>query len=120
MMVINNLKKSEIGKKTIEYLEKEGVPVNLCYGIDNPEKYAGTYDPFDDVINVYCDITKSTMETAKTVIHEVTHRQMGSTHTFAEEFACFKAEIIHEKGLLTKEDVESIIKHIRKYYPDLR
>ena len=118
--IIKNLKKSEIGKKTVEYLEKEGVPVKLCYGIDNPEKYAGTYDPFDDVINIHCDITKSTMETAKTVIHEATHRQMGSTHTFAEEFACFKAEIIHEKGQLTKEDVESIIKHIQKHYPDLR
>lgn len=118
--IINNLKKSEIGKKTIEYLEKEGVPVNLCYGIDNPEKYAGTYDPFDDVINVYCDITKSTMETAKTVIHEATHRQKGCTHTFAEEFACFEAEIIHEKGQLTKEDAESIIKHMQKHYPDLR
>ena len=118
--IITNLKKSEIGKKTIEYLEKEGVPVNLCYGIDNPEKYAGTYDPFDDVINVHCDITKTTMETAKTVIHEATHRQMGCTHTFAEEFSCFKAEIIHEKGQLTKEDAESIIKHIQKHYPDLR
>lgn len=118
--IINNLKKSEIGQRTIDYLEKEGVPVNLCYGIDNPEGYSGTYDPFDDVINVYCDITKTTMETAKTVIHEATHRQMGSTHTFAEELECFKAEVIHEKGVLTKEDLESIIKHIQKHYPDLR
>lgn len=101
-------------------MEKEDVPVNLCYGIDNPEGYAGTYDPFEDVIKVYFDITRTTMETSKTVIHEATHRQMGSTHTFAEELECFKAEVIHEKGTLTKEDLESIIKHIHKHYPDLR
>lgn len=118
--IIKNLRKTDIGNKIMEYLAEEGVPVYLCYGMDNPGGFAGVYDPIDDIIYVYGDVTRSTMETAKTVIHEARHRQLGCTHSLDEEFECFKAEMLHEKGSLTKEDEESIIKHILKHYPDLR
>lgn len=103
----------------LSYLEDENIPVYLLYGDVNPEGYAGTFDPFEDRIVVYCDVTKTLMEKAKIVIHEATHRLMGSTHTFAEELEYFKAEVVHEKGLLTEENIDSIIKHIRKHYPEL-
>ena len=33
--VIKNLGTSEIGKEVMEYINKNNVPVRLCYGIDN-------------------------------------------------------------------------------------
>jgi hypothetical protein len=117
--VMNEMNRSELGRSLMEYLEKENVPVRLCYGIDNPEDDLGIYDPFDDVITIFCDVTKTTKETAKTLIHEATHRKLGSTGTFDEEVECFKAELIHQKGQLTKSDIDAIIEHVKKYYPEL-
>ncbi len=118
--VMNEMAKSEIGKNLAAYIEKENVRVKLCYGVDNPNGYSGQYDPFDDEIIVYCDITKTTKETAITVIHEATHRKLGSTGTFAEEVECFKAEVLHKNGVLTNNDIDRIMEHVKKYYPGLK
>ena len=117
--VMNEMNRSELGRSLMEYLEKESVPVRLCYGVDNPKKDLGIYDPFDDTITIFCDVTKTTEETAKTLIHEATHRKLGSKGTFNEEVECFKAELIHQKGQLTNSDIDSIIDHVKKYYPEL-
>ena len=111
--------KSEIGKEMMSYLQENNVPIKLCYGIDNPEGVLGVYDPFEDVIIIYCDKTRSIKETTKTLIHECTHRKLGSKGTFEEEVECYKNEYLHEKGELTNEDVEDIIKTVREYYPEL-
>lgn len=117
--VMNEMNKSEIGRSLMEYLEKENVLVRLCYGIDNPGGNCGKYDPLDDVITIFCDITKTIKDTASTLIHEATHRKLGSTGTKAEEIECFKAELIHQKGQLTNSDIETIMRHVEKYYPEL-
>jgi hypothetical protein len=117
--IMNEMNRSELGRGLMEYLEKESVPVRLCYGVDNPNCDLGTYDPFDDVITIFCDVTKTTRETAKTLIHEATHRKLGSKGTFDEEVECFKAELIHQKGQLTNSDIEAIMEHVKKYYPEL-
>ena len=117
--IMSEMRKSEIGTELLEYLNKEGVPVYLYYGVDNPEGVSGQYDPFDDIIRVFCDVTKTTKESALTVIHEATHRKLGAMGTFAEEVECFKAEALHTKGVLTKSDIDAIIEHVKKYYPEL-
>lgn len=117
--IMNEMNKSELGRSLMEYLEKDNVPVRLCYGVDNPEGYSGTYDPFDDAITIFCDVTKTTKEATNTLIHEATHRKLGSKSTFDEEVECFKAELIHQKGQLTNSDIDSIIEHVKKHYPEL-
>ena len=114
------MNKSDIGKELMEYLEKNNVPVKLYYGVDNPKNQLGIYDPFDDSISVFCDVTKTIKETSKTVIHEATHRKLSGSglSAFDEEVECFKAEAIHEKGVLTDEDISSIIKLVKKLYPE--
>jgi SPP1 gp7 family putative phage head morphogenesis protein len=117
--IMNEMNKSELGRSLMEYLEKENVPVHLCYGVDNPNGNCGSYDPFDDVITIFCDVTKTAKDTASTLVHEATHRKLGSKGTFDEEAECFKAELIHKKGTLTKSDIEAIMDHVKKYYPEL-
>ena len=117
--IMNEMNKSELGRSIMEYLEKENVQVRLCYGVDNPRGNCGTYDPFDDVITIFCDVTKTTKDTASTLVHEATHRKLGCKGTFEEEVECFKAELIHRKGRLTNSDMEAIMEHVKKYYPEL-
>jgi SPP1 gp7 family putative phage head morphogenesis protein len=117
--IMNELNRSEIGKETLEYLNKDNVPVRLYYGADNPNGVCGYYDPIDDEITIFGDVTKTTKETALTVIHEATHRKMGAKGTFDEEVACFKAEELHKKGHLTNSDISDIMEKVKKLYPEL-
>ena len=118
--VIKNLGTSKVGKETLEYINKNNVPVRLCYGIDNPNDSFGEYDPFDDVIIVYCDKTKTIVETTKTVIHEATHRMLGSHNTLEEEVECYIAEARHIKPELTENDINAIMKMVKEAYSDLK
>ena len=117
--IMLEMKKSKIGKEALEYINSNNVPVFLCYGVDNPDGVSGIYDPIDDIIRVYCDVTKTTKETALTVIHEATHRKLGSKGTFEEEVECFKAEVLHQKGRLTNSDIDDIIRHVEEHYPEI-
>jgi hypothetical protein len=117
--IMAEMRKSEVGTDLLDYLGKENVPVRLYYGADHPPGVSGQYDPFDDEIFVYCDVTKTTKDTALTVIHEAMHRKLGAKGTFDEEVECYKAEVIHQKGHLTKSDNDDIIEWVKKYYPDL-
>lgn len=117
--IIAEMHKSDVGVDLIDYLNKENVPVRLCYGVDHPEGVSGIYDPIDDEIFIFCDETKTIKDTALAVIHEATHRKLGGKGTFDEEVECYKAEMIHQKGDLTKSDIDGIIEMVKKYYPDL-
>lgn len=114
-----DLRTSSIGEEMLSYLEKDNVQIKLCYGVDNPNNYYGVYDPFEDTVIVYCDKTKTIKETSKTVIHEGMHRKLGNKGTFDEEVECYKAEVLHEKGTLTQNDIDGIIKMVREKYPHL-
>lgn len=120
--IMKNLKKSNIGKELLQYAEENNVPIQLLYGVDNPEKILGSYDLFDDVIKVYVDETKTIEETASTIIHELTHRKLGCTNTRKEEVRCFINEHIHKRGTLTFEDVKNIIKSVdhNEFYSELK
>lgn len=114
--IMKDMKRSEVGKEVLEYLENEDVPVKLYYGIENSNDDYGFYDPFEDEIVVFCDKTKTVKETTKTVIHEAKHRILGSTGTLEEECECFYAEVLHEKGVLTENDKIAIMKMVKETY----
>lgn len=117
--IMGEMRKSEIGTDLLDYLDKENVPVHLLYGVDNPDGVSGEYDFIDDVIKIYCDVTKTTKETSLAVIHEAMHRKLGSKGTFEEEVECFKAEEIHKKGNLTDSGIDDIISLVKHNYPHL-
>ncbi len=113
------LNKSEVGKETLTYLQDNKLTVNMCYGIDNPHNLYGYYDSYDDEITIFCDQTITADKTTEIIVHEVTHRKLGSKGTFEEEVKCFEAEVLHRKGKLTAQDKEDIIKKVRERYPEL-
>ena len=117
------LARSDTGAEVLRYIRDHNVKIDLLYGFDNPDDVCGIYDPLFDEITIFCDKTKTIKETAKTVIHEVTHMKNKGKglSPFAYEYASYEAEILHEKGILTEEDKRRIIKliiDVYGYHPD--
>lgn len=108
------MKKSDIGKELLEYLEENNIPVYLYYGVDVEEGLTGLF--FEDAIYVYADETKTTKETALTVIHEATHARINKPNTKNQELECFKNEYQHRGIELTEEIIQNIINHINEKY----
>lgn len=119
--IAKELNRNEIGRKIYEYIENNHIPVYLLYNIDNPLNLSGEYDPIDKSIYVYADVTQNISETAKTIIHEVTHDRLGHTGTRKEEVRCFLEEMKFEGMKLTPELIRSIIKSVDRsdVYKDL-
>lgn len=117
-----NMRKSEIGIEMLKYAEESNVKINLLYKADNPEGLMGYYDPFDDIINIHVDQTKTVEETSSTVIHELTHKRLGATNTRKEEVRCFINEHLHKNSKLTIDEVKNIIKSVdnNEYYKKLK
>lgn len=118
----NNLRLSDVGKETLEYLKDHPVPVKLYYGIDNPNNLEGEYDPIDDVIRIYVDKTKTVQRTAEVLIHEVTHQKYDMDNDQHAEAFCIMQEIFHRKQgkSLTSYEIRSILKLTRELYPELQ
>ena len=108
--IFKNLESSSTGRAALNYLNRNQVRIKIYYNVDNPYEDSGEYDPVSDEIIVYGDITKTILETACTIIHEATHRLLGSSHTRSEEVLCFMEEAKHLKGKLTLDDVNAIVK----------
>ena len=117
--IMNEMRKSEIGKETLDYLIRENIPVGLYYGIDYPKGTSGMYDPIANAIYIYCDETKTIKETTLAVIHEGTHAKLAGKGDFDEEVECYKAERLHLNGYLTDSDIDDIISLVKRNYPHL-
>lgn len=113
-----NLSKTAKGREILEFIEKNNVEIQLFYGVDNPDNLLGSYDPIGDEISIYCDLCKTIKKTSSTVIHEVTHMQNKDKglSPFRDEYEAYVAEELHERGILTKEAEEFIIKFIENEY----
>lgn len=86
------LSKSKIGRETLEYIDKNNVGVMLSYKPmvrynEKGEKYEilGRYNGFLDVCEIFVTNTLFYPDTAKTIIHEITH-YMGYQKTKYFEF----------------------------------
>ena len=106
------LKKSKIGREVLKYIDDNNVPVLLSY---EPKKSKmgnrvnGHYDPEFDICRVFVLNTLFYEDSAKTVIHEVTH-YMGYRQTRYFEFF---ARYLSEKHIYEGKVPLSVI---RKHY----
>ncbi len=125
--IIKNLSKSSAGKRALDYLNATNTEVKLCYGVDRPIEpnghvVQGVYDPVDDVIKIYVDVTKSVEVTAETIVHEATHKRLNVGGDQYSEFLCFREEMHHKLGRewLTEEEERNIINRVKKAYPEFK
>lgn len=112
----NNLAKTEIGRETIEYITAGKCFVEISYADDAPEGERGYTTGFSIVI--HAKNTRTIKETAKTIVHEVTHSKYGIGGSQYAEAVCFAREHLHEHGSLTNQDLRNIIKIVKRLYPE--
>ena len=112
----NNLAKTEVGKETIEYITAGKCFVEISYADDAPEGERGYTTGFSIVI--HAKNTRTIKETAKTIVHEVTHSKYSIGGSQYAEAVCFAREYLHEHGSLTNQDLRNIIKTVKRLYPE--
>lgn len=117
--LVKGLKKSNIGKETLDYIIFENIDVQVNY---NPEitrvgLMGRCYGKHVDVFGLN---TKTKSETVKTIIHEITHIKYDIGGDQWAEAVCEARALKHEKGVLTIQDKRNIIKEIKKNYPDMK
>ncbi len=111
-----NLNKSIVGRETIEYIQSGKSNIEISYSPEVPQNLYG--ECVGKSIYIYAKNTRTIKQTAKTLVHEITHAKYrigGSQHA---EVVCFAREILHEKGSLTIQDIRSIIKNVKELYPE--
>lgn len=121
--IYKDLKNSDIGKRVLEYIEKNNVNVEIIYNKDSEEEYGlkGKYglNVGDDIyINARtCNTKKKIVET---IIHEETHLEYNIGYDAHAECVCDYNALKHRKGELTGDDIRNIIKSVKKRYPEYK
>jgi hypothetical protein len=113
------LMKSEVGKETLEIIERDDINVILSYNAPTLEKTGETLYgiSYEDYAVIYVARTQSTQKTAQTVIHEVTHNAGIKGTQRAEIIAEIRAT--KHLGPISSADIRKIILRIKKDYPEL-
>ena len=114
----NDLKKSEVGQETLDFINSGNCNVEVNYTDEAPRGVRG--ETLGRFITVYAKNTRTVKLTAKTLIHEVTHCKYGIGGDQWSEAMCFAREAIHEKGTLTYQDLRDIIKTVKDLYSEYR
>lgn len=117
--LVKGLKKSDVGKETLEYIISENIDVQVNY---NPEitRYGLMGRCYGKHVDIFGLNTKTKSETVKTIIHEITHVKYEIGGDQWAEAVCEIRALQHEKGILTIQDKRNIIKEIKKNYPDMK
>lgn len=121
--VCKELKKSDIGRNVLDYIEKNKVSVNIYYNKNTIEdmQMENLYGlNIGNHIYVNGRTTKSIKSIAETIIHEEKHIELhvgGDQHA---EAVCDYFSKLHSKGKLTGEDIRGIIRSVKERYPDYR
>ena len=115
--IMKEMNRSEAGKNALNYINENKVPVYLFYNVDVPKTRMGEYDPVSKCIYIYVSNTKSTKETALTVIHEAAHSRLGGEKTRRAEVLCQLEEIKHLKrsNTLTVSEIKDTIKAVNRH-----
>ena len=112
----NNLAKSEIGAETIEYILSGKCSVEISYSADAPKGERAYTTGYSIVI--HAKNTRTIKETAKALVHEVTHSKYKIGGSQYAEAICFAREHIHANGPLTYQDLRNIISTVKELYPE--
>ena len=114
--IYKELQKSNVGKEAWEYILKANLDVEFTYTDEGPPNTLG--ECWGNHIVVYARATKTIKQTAKTLIHEVTHTKLKIGGDQWAEAVCIAQEVRHDKDVLTYADKRDIIKKVKRLYPD--
>lgn len=80
----------------------------------------GTENMRNNTATIYVRGTESTIKTAQTIIHEVTHTSLQNPiYTQREEVIAFMREAKHSKDNLSYTQIKAIIQEVKSLYPTI-
>lgn len=118
-----DLKKTSIGGNILDYIEKNKISVNIMYdketiaseGLEG--NYGLCYGKHIYINAVSCNTLKKISET---IVHEATHLKYAIGGDQHAECVCEYYAKKHRKNDLTAEDIKSIIKSVKRRYPEMK
>lgn len=115
--IIKELETSDVGKETIEYIEKNQVYPQLIY---EPQYHSNRGEQTGRAVNIYLDNISSSRVAAQTIIHEITHVRYNIGRCQWAEAVCMAKEKMHIAGRnkLTNEELRYIVKLAKDNYPE--
>lgn len=116
--IIENLKTSEVGLETIQYLEDNPqVKVKLS---EDPEKN-NRGEQEKNLLSIWLNNCPNVRVAAQTVVHEVTHHKYGIGGSQQAETICFAFEKMHKENrkYLTQEEWDTLVEIARTAYWNL-
>lgn len=114
--VYNDLNRSEIGKKTLEWINSGEYNIEINYTTEVSKSLLGRSRGHNVV--VYANNTRTVKRTTETLIHEMTHAHYDIGGSQWAEAQCISAEWLHRKGTLTVSDLRAIVKLTKELYDD--
>lgn len=115
--IIDDLKKTDIGRETLRVLEMLPKPVKFTYG----EYYTGVRgEERNGRITIYLNNCKNTLWASRSVIHECTHYRYGIGQSQWAECVCVAQELKHARGRnkLTYGELRMIVRAVKDVYPE--
>ncbi len=120
--IYKELRKSEVGRQTLEYLvNNDDISVDLYY-FRNPniDGLLGRIMGNHIEIFVSSHPVKTKINVTKTLIHEVTHASLNSLEpTRKEEVICFVREYLHDNGTIDASELRKIVREVNNLYDNL-
>ena len=115
--IIDDLKKTDIGRETLRVLEMLPEPVKFTYG----EYYTGVRgEERNGRITIYLNNCKNTLWASRSVIHECTHYRYGIGQSQWAECVCVAQELKHARGRnkSTYGELRMIVRAVKDVYPE--
>lgn len=116
--LLEEISESPIGQKTIEFIEKDNVAIQLD---NNRQFHSNRGYQQGNIIKIFLNNTGSKLIAAQTIIHEMTHYHYNIGNCQHAEAVCFAMEKMHKerRDYLFKEEWDRMVKLAVDNYPEL-
>ncbi len=116
--LLEEMSESPIGQKTIEFIEKDNVAIQLD---NNRQFHSNRGYQQGNIIKIFLNNTGSKLIAAQTIIHEMTHYHYSIGNCQHAEAVCFAMEKMHKerRDYLFKEEWDRMVKLAVDNYPEL-
>ncbi len=121
--VFRELNKSAVGKETIDWIVEKDINIDLIYKWAPTPWTRGRVNK--NVTQIFIINTRTIKQTAKTIIHEVTHIVYGTarteeTNSIEEEFLCALRSQSHDNPEMSQDEIQQIYRMIERTYSYLK
>lgn len=111
-----NMLSSPIGRYTNQYIENEGISIEMNYDLNQSDDIDGFIIGKNISINATRHIDVN--HVSETIIHETAHRQFSWNETQEDEINCRIYEYLHSHEEISNNKIQEIVDFVRQKYSE--